>query len=285
MEELIGIIIDCLMLSSIYILVSLGFALVLSIINILNFAHGALYMMGGYVCYCLSVQLGLNPWLSFILTMIILGLAGLILERVCFRPLVGDVNRTIIVTIAISLIIETTANILFGNENRKIPSFISGMFEMGAISISLERLATFITCWVLLILLSLFVKTKTGQQMLAVSQDREGAVLQGIRVHRISALAIALSCALAAIAGTLMGSIFDLKPLMGGAMLIKAIEVVVLCGIGSIGGILVGGLIIGTIDAVLPLFAGGAVTQAAGLGIIIVLLLLKPQGLFGREVA
>jgi branched-chain amino acid transport system permease protein len=81
-----------------------------------------------------------------------------------------------------------------------------------------------------------------------------------------------------------MGSIFDLKPLMGGAMLIKAIEVVVLCGIGSIGGILVGGLIIGTIDAVLPLFAGGAVTQAAGLGIIIVLLLLKPQGLFGREV-
>ena len=284
MEEIIGIIIDCLMLSSIYILVSLGFALVLSIINILNFAHGSLYMMGGYVCYCLSVQLGLNPWLSFILTMIILGLAGLILERLCFRPLVGDVNRTIIVTIAISLIIETTANILFGNENRKIPSFISGMFEMGAISISLERLATFITCWALLILLSLFVKTKTGQQMLAVSQDREGAVLQGIRVDRISALAIALSCALAAIAGTLMGSIFDLKPLMGGAMLIKAIEVVVLCGIGSIGGILVGGLIIGTIDAVLPLFAGGAVTQAAGLGIIIILLLLKPQGLFGREV-
>jgi branched-chain amino acid transport system permease protein len=284
MEEIIGIIIDCLMLSSIYILVSLGFALVLSIINILNFAHGSLYMLGGYVCYCLSVQLGLNPWLSFVLTMIILGLAGLILERLCFRPLVGDVNRTIIVTIALSLIIETTANILFGNENRKIPSFIPGMFEMGSISISLERLATFITCWVLLILLLLFVKTKTGQQMLAVSQDREGAVLQGIRVHRISALAIALSCALAAIAGTLMGSIFDLKPLMGGAMLIKAIEVVVLCGIGSIGGILVGGLIIGTIDAVLPLFAGGAVTQAAGLGIIIVLLLLKPQGLFGREV-
>jgi branched-chain amino acid transport system permease protein len=160
------------------------------------------------------------------------------------------------------------------------------MFEAGVISISRERLATFITCGVLLTILSLFViKTKTGQQMLAVSQDREGAVLQGIRIHRISALAIAVSCALAAIAGILMGSIFDLKPLMGGAMLIKAIEVVVLCGIGSIGGILVGGLIIGTIDTVLPIFAGGAITQAAGLGIIIVLLLLKPQGLFGREVA
>jgi branched-chain amino acid transport system permease protein len=218
--------------------------------------------------------------------MIILGLVGLLLERICFRPLIGDVNRTIIITIALSLIIETTANILFGNANRKIPSFIPGMFEAGVISISRERLATFITCGVLLTILSLFViKTKTGQQMLAVSQDREGAVLQGIRIHRISALAIAVSCALAAIAGILMGSIFDLKPLMGGAMLIKAIEVVVLCGIGSIGGILVGGLIIGTIDTVLPIFAGGAITQAAGLGIIIVLLLLKPQGLFGREVA
>lgn len=285
MEEIIGIIIDSLMLSSVYILVSLGFALVLSIINILNFAHGSLYMIGGYVCYCLSVQLGLNQWLAFVLTMIILGLAGLLLERFCFRPLVGDVNRTIIITIALGLIIETTANILFGNVNRSIPSFIPGVFTAGAISISLERLATFITCGVLLIILSLFVKTKTGQQMLAVSQDREGAMLQGIRIHRISALAIAVSCALAAIAGSFMGAIFDLKPLMGGAMLIKAIEVVVLCGIGSIGGILVGGLIIGTIDTVLPIFAGGAVTQAAGLGIIIVILLLKPEGLFGREVA
>ena len=121
--------------------------------------------------------------------------------------------------------------------------------------------------------------------MLAVSQEREGAMLQGIRIHRISALAISVSCALAAIAGSFMGAIFDLKPFMGGTMLIKAIEVVVLSGIGSIGGILVGGLIIGTIDTVLPIFAGGAVTQAVGLGIIIALLLLKPQGLFGREVA
>lgn len=286
MEEVIGVVIDSLMLSSIYILVSLGFALVLSIINVLNFAHGALYMIGGYVCYCLAVQLGLNQWLSLVLAVIILGLVGLFLERFSFRPFVDDANRTVVMAVAIILILETTANVFFGSENRVIPSFAPGVLRIGAIHIAFERLVTFITCGVLLISLSLFVvKTKKGQQMLAVSQEREGAMLQGIRIHRISALAISASCALAAIAGSFMGAIFDLKPFMGGTMLIKAIEVVVLSGIGSIGGILVGGLIIGTIDTVLPIFAGGAVTQAVGVGIIIVLLLLKPQGLFGREVA
>ena len=106
MEDVIGVIIDSLMLSSIYILVSLGFALVLSIINILNFAHGALYMIGGYVCYCLAVLLGLNPWLSLVLAIIVLGLVGLFLERFSFRPFVDDANRTVVMAVAIILILE-----------------------------------------------------------------------------------------------------------------------------------------------------------------------------------
>ncbi|MGB6065488.1 MAG: branched-chain amino acid ABC transporter permease [Desulfomonilaceae bacterium] len=286
MEGVIGTIVDALMLSSIYILVSVGFALVLSIIGILNFAHGALYMIGGYVCYWLSVQCGLNQWLSLLLSALALGLAGLFLERFCFRPLAGDPNRTIIMAIALILVLETTINVLAGGVTRTISPFVPGILKAGAISVSLERVATMIMGGGLLLGLTLFIeKTKTGQQMLAVSQDPEGAILQGIRIHRVSALAVAMSCALAAVAGSFMGAIFDLKPFMGGPMLVKAIQVVVLSGVGSIGGVLAGGLIIGTIDTVLPLFAGGAVTQAVGLGIIIVLLLLKPQGLFGREVA
>ncbi len=286
MEGVIGAIIDALMLSSIYILVSLGFALVLSIIGILNFAHGALYMIGGYVCYWLSTQFGLNQWLSLLLAAMILALTGLLLERFCFRPFAGDPNRTIIMAIALILILETTINILAGGTTRTISPFVTGILKTGAVSVSLERVATMIIGAALLLVLTLFIgKTKAGQQMLAVSQDPEGAILQGIRIYRVSALAVGMSCALAAVAGSFMGAIFDLKPFMGGPMLVKAIQVVVLSGVGSIGGILAGGLIIGTIDAVLPLFAGGAVTQAVGLGIIIVLLLLKPQGLFGREVA
>lgn len=286
MEGLVGTIIDALMLSSIYILVSLGFALVLSIIGILNFAHGALYMIGGYVCYWLSTQCGLNPWLSLLLTAVILGFFGLFLEKFCFRPFVGDPNRTIIMAIALILILETTINVLAGGTTRTISPFVTGILRAGAISVTLERLTTMAIGGALLLVLTLFIgKAKTGQQMLAVAQDPEGAILQGIRIYRISALAVAMSCALAAVAGSFMGAIFDLKPFMGGPMLVKAIQVVVLSGVGSIGGILAGGLIIGTIDAILPLFAGGAITQAVGLGIIIVLLLLKPQGLFGREVA
>jgi branched-subunit amino acid ABC-type transport system permease component len=187
-------------------------------------------------------------------------------------------------SIALILILETTANWFAGAGTRTIPSFAHGILKSGAISVSVERMATLIVGGVLLAVLTLFIgKTKTGKQMLAVAQNPEGAILQGIRIRRVSALAVAMSCALAAVAGSFMGALFDLKPFMGGNMLIKAIEVVVLSGIGSVGGILAGGLIIGTLDAVLPLLAGGAVTQAVGLGIIIILLLFKPQGLFGRE--
>jgi branched-chain amino acid transport system permease protein len=219
------------------------------------------------------------------LTAIILGIVGLFLEKFCFRPFVGDVNRTIIMAIALILILETTMNVLAGGITRTISPFVSGILKAGAISVSVERVTALVTGGVLLLVLTLFIgRTKAGQQMLAVSQDAEGATLQGIRIYRVSALAVAMSCALAAVAGSFMGAIFDLKPFMGGPMLVKAIQVVVLSGVGSIGGILAGGLIIGTIDAVLPLFAGGAVTQAVGLGIIIVILLIKPEGLFGREV-
>lgn len=286
MEWVVGTIVDALMLSSIYILVSLGFALVLSINGILNFAHGALYMIGGYVCYWLSVQCGLNQWLSLLLAALMLGLTGLFLEKFCFRPFAGDPNRTIIMAVSLILILETTINVLAGGVTRTVPPFVPGVLKAGVISVSLERVATMIIGGALLLALTLFIrKTRKGQQMLAVSQDPEGAILQGIRIHRVSAMAMAMSCALAAVAGSFVGALFDLKPFMGGPMLVKAIQVVVLSGVGSIGGVLAGGLIIGTIDTVLPLFMGGAVTQAAGLGIIIVVLLLKPQGLFGREVA
>jgi branched-chain amino acid transport system permease protein len=286
MEGVVGAAVDALMLSAIYILVSLGFALVLSIIGILNFAHGALYMLGGYICYWLSTQAGVNQWVSVLLTAIILGLVGLFLEKFCFRPFSGDGNRTIIMAIAIILVLETTINILSGGIIRTLQPFVPGVLKAGAISVSAQRVATFIIDGVLLLVLTLFIgKTKTGQQMLAVSQDSEGAVLQGIRIYRVSALALAMSCALAGVAGSFMGAVFDLKPFMDGPMVVKAIEVVVLSGVGSIGGILVGGLIIGSVDAILPLFASGAVSQVVGLVIIIVLLLLRPQGLFGREVA
>ena len=285
METAINAVIGALVLSSMYILVALGFALLLSVVGVLNFAHGAIYMVGGYICYQFAVEFGWNQWLSLLLYVIIMGAFGLFLEKFCFRPFFGDMYRTIVMTIAIILVLETTVNILVGVHIRSLPAFVPGILRAGAISLSVERLLTFIIGGLLLLALTWFIrKARIGQQMLAVAQDVEGAALQGIEIHRISAIACAMGCSLAAVAGSLMGAVFELSPFMGDYMLVKAIQLVILGGIGSIGGVLAGGLIVGSLDAVLPLFASGALTQAIGLGIIVVLLLLRPQGLFGREV-
>lgn len=284
METIVELVINAVLLSSMYILAASGFALVLSVMGVLNFAHGALYMVGGYVCYQLAIEVGLNQWLSLPLAAGVMALFGLVLERLCFRPFYGDFFSSVIISIALIFILQTGINLTVGVHVRSLPAFVPGILRVGGISVSLERLFTAGMGVGLLMALMFFIrKTKTGQQMLAVSQNAEGAALQGIRIHRVAAIAMALGCALAAVAGSLMGAIFDLNTFMGDLILVKAIQVVILGGIGSVGGVLIGGLVIGTLDSVLPLYTTPAITQTVGLTIIIVILLIRPQGLFGRE--
>jgi branched-chain amino acid transport system permease protein len=278
-------VVNVLMLSSIYILVALGFALLLTVLGILNFAHAAIYMVGGYICYELAVDVGFNQWASLLVSMMIMGLFGLFLERVFFRPFLNDMNRIVVITLALIIILQAIINVTVGSYIRRIPSFVPEILRFSGVSISGDRLATFAIGSALLASAIFFIrKTKTGLQMLAISQDSDGAALQGIRTHRIYAVATAIGCALAAVAGSLMGAILSLSPFMGDIMLVKAIEIVILAGIGSIGGVLLGGLILGVVDATLPLFMSGSATDLTGLCIIIFILLLRPQGLFGREV-
>ncbi len=277
-------IVNVLMLSSIYILVALGFALLLNVLGILNFTHAAIYMVGGYICYELAVVVGLNQWVSLFVSMIIVGLLGLLLEKFFFRPFLKDMNRIVVITLALIVILEATINVTVGSYIRRIPTFVPGVLRSGGISVSGDRLATFFVGSILLLGTILFIrKTKTGLQMLAISQDLEGASLRGIRIQRIFAVTTAIGCALAAVAGSLMGAVLSLSPYMGDYMLVKAIEIVILAGIGSIGGVLAGGLILGAVDATLPLLISGSATDLIGLCIIIIILLFRPQGLFGHE--
>jgi branched-chain amino acid transport system permease protein len=284
--ELLGTsVVNMFVLSSMYILMALGFALLFSIMGILNFAHGAIYMVGGYICYQFAGEYGLSPWTSLLLSVLIISSFGLILEKFCFRPFFGNMNRTIVVCIALIVIIETTVNIAVGTYIRSIPSFAAGIIRVANVSLSLDKLITFVTGGALLWGMILFInKTTWGEQMQAVAQDVEGAILHGISVNRISALACFIACGLAAVSGSLMGAVFSLSPFMGDYMLVKAVQLVILGGIGSIGGILFAGLIIGGLDATLPLYVSGATSEAIGLGIIILLLLFRPQGFLGREV-
>jgi branched-chain amino acid transport system permease protein len=284
MEQILATSTNVLVLSSMYILVALGFAFLFSMLGILNLAHGAIYMVGGYIGFALIVALGFNQWIALLLTTLIVAAFGVFLEKFCFRPFVGDFNRTVMICVAITVILQTSVNIIAGTRILALPPFVEGVFRAGLLSISYERIVTFAIGAVLLGVIIWFVnRTKWGQQMQAISQDMEGASLQGINVHRISALACALGCGLAAIAGCLMGAYFALEPFMGDLMLIKVLILVIVAGAGSIGGILITGFMLGSLNAVLPVLLSGAVSDAIAVAIVVVILLFRPQGFFGHE--
>jgi branched-chain amino acid transport system permease protein len=286
MEQLVVLtIINALILSSVYILVALGFAFLFDMLGILNLAHGAIYMIAGYVGFLLIVSLGINHWIGLFLTTIIVAGFGVFLERFCFRPFIGNFNRIVMICVAITVIMQTTVNIIAGTKILAIPTFIKGVFTAGPLSVSYGRVITFVIGSVLLGVIVLFVNhAKWGQQMQAVAQNKDAASLQGINIHRISAFACALGCGLAAIAGCLMGAYLNLGPFIGDFMLVKALMLVMLAGVGSINGILIAGLILGGLNAVLPVLTGGAQSEAIAVAIVVILLLIRPKGFFGHEI-
>jgi branched-chain amino acid transport system permease protein len=268
-----------------YILLALGFTFLFNILGILNFAHGVIYMIGAYICFYLATAVGMNQWLAMLISVIAVGLFGIFMERFVFRPFFGNINLIIVVCIGIITVLKNAVSLSQNYTVQVTPPFVIGVLKVGIVSISYERLVIFFIGIMLLILVLLFInKTKQGLQMRAVAQDLEGAILQGINVHFVSAMACVIACGLAAVAGSLMGSYLSLTPYMGDDIMIKVLEILVLGGIGSINGVLFAGLIVGAMDAFLPIVVSGTQTQAIMMFVIVILLLFKPQGLFGKEV-
>ena len=285
MELAVATISNVLILSAMYVLVALGFAFLFSMLGILNLAHGAIYMVSGYIGFMLISAWGVGHWLGLALTALIAAAFGVFLERFCFRPFVGNFNRMIMIGVALTVILQTTVNIIAGTKSLAIPTFWEGVFQAGPFAVSHERIVTFAVGALLLgATVWLVNRTKWGQQMQAIAQNAEAASLQGINVHRVSSLACGLGCALAAIAGCMMGAYSGLGPYVGDSMLVKSLMLVILAGVGSIGGIFITGLVLGGLNAVIPVLTGGATSDAVAVGIVVVLLLIKPKGFFGHEV-
>ncbi len=285
MEIVVQTIVNALVLAAIYILVSLGFAFLFNMLGIFNIAHGAIYMAAGYIGYLFIGSLGLNQWVSLLLVVIVMGAFGLFAERFFFRPFIGDFNRQIMIGVALIAILTTTVNILIGSQSYVIPSFVKGVFEVAGSGIKWERIFVFGLGAALLTLVILFVnRTRWGQQMQAITQNMEGAALQGINIHRISGLVAALGFALAGVAGVLVGSIYNLDPFMGDSSLTKILILVILSGVGSFKGIIIVGLVIGALYSVLPIYLPGTASDAVAVAIVLVILLFRPQGFFGHEV-
>jgi branched-chain amino acid transport system permease protein len=285
MKTLVGCFMNGLTISAMYILVASGFALMLNIMGIFNFAHGAIYALGGYITFAFSTGLGVNRYLALALSVVISVLLGIGLERFCWRPFVGNTNGVIIMAVALIFIIETALTVTYGGVLRSVEPFVPGNVVVGFFSTSWARIFALAVGVVLLLGLTVFIrKTRVGKQMSAVSQDKVGALLQGININRTSAVATAIACGAAALAGSLMASILSLSPYMGDNPLTKAIEVVILSGFGSIGGVFLGGVILGFLDAILPVFLDTGPAESISMLVVIAILLVRPKGLFGYEV-
>ena len=285
MELVFQTAVNAVILAAAYILVALGFAFLFNMLGILNLAHGAIYMVAGYLAYSFIVGLGMSHWLAMSLSTLVIACVGVFLERYCFRPFIGDFNRLTMVCVAMTVILTTTVNIIIGTQQMAIPTFAQGVFKAGFVLVNRDRAITFGIGTVILLLTTLFVnRTRWGRQMQAISQNMEGASLQGISIGRISAIACAVGFGLAAIAGCLMGTLYNLSPFMGQSTLVKVLMIIILAGVGSFGGIFIVGLILGILYGVLPVLIPGAASDAIAVAVFMAILLFRPQGFFGHEV-
>jgi branched-chain amino acid transport system permease protein len=243
-------------------------------------------MLGAYIVYYVGTLAGLNYFYGLLIAAVVMGLLGVVLEKFMFRRLRANMEPAILAAIGLTLIFQTLAVILFGSYTKYLqtPEIISGVIVFGGIRLPQFRLTVMLLGIVLtLILLLVIRRTRMGRAMVAISQDAGSAALMGINVNRISAVSLGIGSALAAIAGGLMGTLLQLTPFMGTLAITKGIAVVILGGIGSIPGAILGGLILGFVDGLVPLATNMTIANIAGFCIIILILLAKPRGLFGHD--
>lgn len=266
-----------------YVMISCGFTLIYSIMNILNFVHGEFFMLGAFTAFYLIQLAGMNYLITIVIAMLVVGLLGVLVEWFFFRPLRGQHDPNVIVAIALMMVMSSAAFLIFGGESRGVRSLFPGVVRVFAISISFERLIIIVIAMALMVALFFFLqRTKIGKALRAASQNPTAASLQGINVDRMVSLGFGLSCALAGAAGVLMVPLFYTNPFIGGYWVFKALLVVIIGGLGSIPGAVVGGLVLGLVESFTSAALGG-VSEAIGFAIVIVILLLRPRGLLGRR--
>ena len=269
-----------------YALIALGLTLIFGILGIVNFTHGEMYMLGGYVAYYFFGQFGFNFFATLLLSAVLIGILGIILEKLIFRPLTTKPKlelTSLIAAVGLAWVFQMIAVIAFGDLDKHVPSAFKGIIRVSGVVITVERLSTILIGVALMALLNLFlIKTKTGMSIRAVAQDKQAAALQGVSVDRVTALTFGIGCGLAAASGALMAPIFGVSPNMGSEVILKAFLVVILGGMGSIPGAMLGGLLLGFVESFGCLFFGVPTVMVMTFSIIILILILKPQGLLGH---
>ncbi len=271
----------------IYILLATGLTIIFGVMKIVNFAHGELLMLGSYITFWAVIWLGINPYLAILVSMVILAIIGVGIERICFRPILGTGKlNEIFLSLGLIFFFQNLAAKLWSADFRSIHSpYESILIPIGSANLPLDYLIIIIiTCAILVGLHIFFKETSIGRAIRATSQDRNAAMLMGINVERVDMLTFGLGSALAAAAGTLWvvgGLLFN--PYMGTTPAIKAFAIIIIGGLGSIPGAIAGGLTLGLAENIAAYFGGGAWKDATSFAILIVVLIIKPTGIFGER--
>ncbi len=278
-------------LGSVYAIIALGYTMVYGIAKMLNFAHGDVIMIGAYVVMAAVTGAGLPPAAAILAAVIFCTVLGIVIERVAYGPLLNAASSlaVLITAIGVSYLLQNIALLVFGANTISFPHVISVpalVLADGALTITGEALITIISCIVIMAGLTLFIhKSKAGQAMLAVSEDKGAAQLMGINVNGTIALTFAIGSALAAIAGVLLCSAYPtLTPYTGAMPGIKAFVAAVFGGIGSIPGALIGGILLGVIEIFGKAYISSQMADAIVFGVLIVILIVKPTGILGKNI-
>lgn len=282
--------INGLSLGSVYAIIALGYTMVYGIAKMLNFAHGDIIMIGGYMSYIAFNSFGLNPWLSLIFSMAVCTLLGVTIERLAYRPLRSAASLAVLITaIGVSYLLQNGAQLLWTSNPKIYTSLVNvkpvQLFN-GGLTITGEAIITIISCLAIMALL-LFItkKTKIGKAMRAVSEDKTAAQLMGINVNFTISVTFAIGSALAAIASVLLCSSYpSLYPTLGSMPGIKAFTAAVFGGIGSIPGAFLGGILLGIIEKFAEGFISTQLSNAIVFGVLIIVLLVRPAGLLGKVI-
>jgi len=284
-ETLITLLILGAISGAIYALLALGFSLIYGVADVINLAHGALYMLGAYMFYAFVSSFQLESLPALVLAVIFVGFTGMIIYRLFVHPVIEDVLAVLMVTLGVTLMVEQLVRLNFGGGNITV-NLLQGSTEIVGVTVTIQQLLAFAVSLSLLAVLWIFIaKSKIGGAMRAVAQDREVAMLVGINTERLYMLTMALSASFAALAGILIAAYTVASPGMWSYPLTMSFAVVVLGGLGSIKGSLVGAFIVGYAEkAVTVLIPQGSYLQGlVALVVMVVVLLVRPAGLFGKR--
>lgn len=282
--------INGLSLGSVYAIIALGYTMVYGIAKMLNFAHGDIIMVGGYICFCAVNYLGLPTGVGVLLSIVGCTVLGIVIERLAYKPLRNAPSLDVLITaIGVSYFLQNSALLIWGSDTKSFPSVVNlpsvSLFG-GQLVVSAITILTVVTGIIVMIGLTMFTgKTRMGKAMRACSEDRGAATLMGINVNSTISLTFAIGSGLAAVAGVLMCSAYPtLIPTTGSLPGIKAFTAAVIGGIGSIPGAFVGGLVLGVIEIFAKAYVGTQLADAIVFGVLIVVLLVRPSGLLGKTV-